>query len=191
MYETGQKHSETAKSRVKGDWNEWMGPMGADVSAVDVGDIEVMANKLSYTMEEAGKVDTSTNYFNQLGSRQLDMFLKLENIVEYDEIFMLLTIILDVDILNIFPLVCLGLQAKNILVYSRAMKHPAYPEGNSFKLIVGACVLGLARTGLIFTRIEEGTQLGGLTQPGQTEKHIPCHVPSCRVPVGGGGGVPI
>jgi len=36
-------------------------------------------------------------------------------------------------------------------------------------------VLGLARTGLIFTRIQEGAQSGGLTQPqpGQTEVGIP------------------
>jgi len=46
-------------------------------------------------------------------------------------------------------------------------------------------VLGLARTGLIFTRIQEGTQPGGLTQPGQTEQGIPYHVPSCQVPAGG------
>jgi len=46
-------------------------------------------------------------------------------------------------------------------------------------------VLGSARTGLIFTRIQEGTQPGGLTQPGQTEQGIPYHVPSCWVPVGG------
>jgi len=45
-------------------------------------------------------------------------------------------------------------------------------------------VLGFARTGLIFTRIQEGTQ------PGQTEQGIPYHVPSCRVLAGGelGGG---
>jgi len=44
-------------------------------------------------------------------------------------------------------------------------------------------VLGLARTGLIFTRIQEGAQPGGLTQPqpGQTESGIPYHVPSCWV----------
>jgi len=44
-------------------------------------------------------------------------------------------------------------------------------------------VLGLARTGLIFTRIQEGAQPGGLTQPqpGQTEPGIPYYVPSCRV----------
>jgi len=41
-------------------------------------------------------------------------------------------------------------------------------------------------TGLIFTRIQEGTQLGGLTQPGQTEQGILYHVPSCWVLVGGG-----
>jgi len=47
-------------------------------------------------------------------------------------------------------------------------------------------VLGLARTGLIFTRIQEGAQPGGLTQPqpGQTEPGIPYHVPSRWVPVG-------
>jgi len=52
------------------------------------------------------------------------------------------------------------------------------------------CVLGSARTGLIFTRLQEATQWGGLTQPGQTEQVIPYHVPSCRVPAGGelGGG---
>jgi len=48
-------------------------------------------------------------------------------------------------------------------------------------------VLGSARTGLIFTRIQEGAQPGRLTQPqpGQTEPGIPYHVPSCWVPVGG------
>ena len=45
-------------------------------------------------------------------------------------------------------------------------------------------VLGSARTGLIFTRSQEGTQPGGLTQPGQTEQGIPYHVPSCWVRVG-------
>ena len=45
-------------------------------------------------------------------------------------------------------------------------------------------VLGLARTGLIFTGIQEGTQPGGLTPPGQTEQGIPYHVLSCWVPVG-------
>jgi len=50
-------------------------------------------------------------------------------------------------------------------------------------------VLGSARTGLIFTRIQERAQLGGLTQPqpGQTEPGIPYHVPSYWVPVGRGG----
>jgi len=44
----------------------------------------------------------------------------------------------------------------------------------------------LGRTGLIFTRIQEGAQPGGLTQPqpGQTEQGIPYHVPSCWVLVG-------
>ena len=46
-------------------------------------------------------------------------------------------------------------------------------------------VLGLGRTGLIFTRIQEGTQPGWLTQPGQTEQGIPYHVLSCWVLVGG------
>jgi len=45
-------------------------------------------------------------------------------------------------------------------------------------------VLGSARTGLIFTRIQEGAQPGGLTPPGQTELGIPYHVPSCWVLVG-------
>ena len=46
----------------------------------------------------------------------------------------------------------------------------------------------MARTGLIFTRIQEGAQPGGLAQPqpGQTEPGIPYHVPSCWVPVGRG-----
>jgi len=48
-------------------------------------------------------------------------------------------------------------------------------------------VLGLARTGLIFTRSQEGTQPGGLNQPGQTEQGIPYHVLPCWV-LGGGAG---
>jgi len=54
-------------------------------------------------------------------------------------------------------------------------------------MLVLTHVLGLARTGLIFTRIQEGAQPGGLTQPqpGQTEPGIPYHVPSCGIPVGG------
>ena len=47
------------------------------------------------------------------------------------------------------------------------------------------CVLGLARTGLICTGLQEETQPGGLTPPGQTEQGIPYYVPSCWVPVGG------
>jgi len=45
-------------------------------------------------------------------------------------------------------------------------------------------VLGLARTGLIFTRIQEGAQPGELIQPqpGQTEQAVPYHVLSCWVP---------
>ena len=46
-------------------------------------------------------------------------------------------------------------------------------------------VLGLARTGLIFTGLQEGAQPGGLTPPGQTEPGIPYHVPPCWVPVEG------
>jgi len=46
-------------------------------------------------------------------------------------------------------------------------------------------VLGLARTGLIFTGLQEGAQPGGLTPPGQTEQGIPYHVPSRWVSVGG------
>ena len=38
-------------------------------------------------------------------------------------------------------------------------------------------VLGLARTGLIFTENQEGTQSGRLTPPGQTEQGIRYHVP--------------
>ena len=48
-------------------------------------------------------------------------------------------------------------------------------------------VLDSARTVLIFTGMQEGTQPGGLTQPGQTEQDIPYHVLSCWVPVGGSG----
>jgi len=49
------------------------------------------------------------------------------------------------------------------------------------------CVLGLARTGLIFTRLQEGAQPGGwgLTPPGQSEPGIPYHVTSRWVPVVG------
>jgi len=50
---------------------------------------------------------------------------------------------------------------------------------------ISTIVLGLARTGLILTGIQEGAQLGGLTPPGQTEQGIPYHVLSCWVPVGG------
>jgi len=39
-------------------------------------------------------------------------------------------------------------------------------------------VLGLAWTRVIFIRIQEGAQPGGLTPPGQTEQDIPYHVPS-------------
>jgi len=48
-------------------------------------------------------------------------------------------------------------------------------------------VLGLARTGLIFTGIQEGAQPGQADQPGQTELGIPYHVLSCWVLVGGSG----
>ena len=48
-------------------------------------------------------------------------------------------------------------------------------------------ILGLARTGLIFTAIQEGTQPGRLTPPGQTEQGIPYHAPSCWVQVGRAG----
>jgi len=46
-------------------------------------------------------------------------------------------------------------------------------------------VLGSDRRGLIFTGLQEGAQLGGLTPPGQTEQGIPYHVLSCWVLVGG------
>jgi len=45
-------------------------------------------------------------------------------------------------------------------------------------------VLDSARTGLIFTRSQEGTQLGELTQTGQTELGIRYHELPCWVPVG-------
>jgi len=53
--------------------------------------------------------------------------------------------------------------------------------------LVEVIVLGSARTGLAFTRIQESAQPGGLTQPqpGQTEQGIPYHVPSHWVQVGG------
>jgi len=67
------------------------------------------------------------------------------------------------------------------------------PSGSSFFLfparISWGDVLGSARTGLIFTGIQEGTQPRGLTALGQTEQGIPYHVPSCWVPVGGSGAV--
>jgi len=46
--------------------------------------------------------------------------------------------------------------------------------------------LSWVQPGLIFTRIQEGAQSGGLAQhqPGQTVSGIPYHVPSCWVPVG-------
>ena len=46
-------------------------------------------------------------------------------------------------------------------------------------------VLGSARTGLIFTGLQEGAQPGRLTPPGQKEPGIPYHVPSRWVPVEG------
>jgi len=51
-------------------------------------------------------------------------------------------------------------------------------------------VLGSARTGLIFTGLQEGAQpdtARGLTPPGRTEQGIPYHGPSCCVPVGASG----
>jgi len=59
------------------------------------------------------------------------------------------------------------------------------PKDIWFKFTELSFVLGSARTGLIFTGIQEGTQPAGLTPPGQTEQGIPYHVPSCWVPVGG------
>jgi len=48
-------------------------------------------------------------------------------------------------------------------------------------------VLDSARTGLIFTGLQEGAQPGRLTPPGQTEQGIPYPVSSWWVPVGGSG----
>ena len=48
-------------------------------------------------------------------------------------------------------------------------------------------VLGLDGTGLIFTRSQEGTQKGRLTQTGQTDWSIRYHVPLCSVLSGGAG----
>ena len=58
----------------------------------------------------------------------------------------------------------------------------------SLKAMKFTYVLGSARTGLIFPGIQDRAQPRGLTPPGQTEKGIPYHVPSCWVPVGGSWG---
>jgi len=54
-----------------------------------------------------------------------------------------------------------------------------------FRIFLFGSDLGSARTELIFTRSQGGTQPGGLTQPGQTEQGILYHVSSCWVPAGG------
>jgi len=79
------------------------------------------------------------------------------------------------------PCLALLVKAKEVMLAETGAA--VIPFSSTFK----RCVLGLARTGLTFTRIQEGTQLGGLNQPqpGQTEPGIPYHVPSCWVPVGG------
>jgi len=50
------------------------------------------------------------------------------------------------------------------------------------ELLQCLAVLHSARTMLIFTRSQEGTQSGELTQTGQTEQGIRYRVPSCWVP---------
>lgn len=61
------RHLETLKSRVKRDWKDWMGPIGVDMSAIDVADIEVMTNKLSYATKEIGKLDSPNQLFQSVG----------------------------------------------------------------------------------------------------------------------------
>ena len=58
---------------------------------------------------------------------------------------------------------------------AQSLKSHTYRFQSCFLLM---CVLGLARTGLIFTGLQEGAQPGGwgLTPPGQTEPGIPYHV---------------
>ena len=48
-------------------------------------------------------------------------------------------------------------------------------------VLANQLVLGSARIGLIFTRSQEGTQPGWLTQTGQTKQGIQYHVLSCSV----------
>ena len=77
---------------------------------------------------------------------------------------------------DILPYFTLLLKNNLYMLYSQLIKKKKF-EG----------VLGLARTGLIFTRSQEGTQPGGLTPPGQTEQGIPYCVLSCRALAGGSG----
>lgn len=77
------KHSETLKSRVKKGWKDWMGTTGADMSAIDVADIEVMANKLSYTTKVAGKLDTPNQLFQPAGHRTAGYKKNYSNMGKY------------------------------------------------------------------------------------------------------------
>jgi len=69
----------------------------------------------------------------------------------------------------------LKLNALNVLLYIK----------ENTKLFFSVDILGSDRTGLVFTRSQEGTQPGGLTQADQTEQGILYQVPSCFVPVEG------
>jgi len=63
----------------------------------------------------------------------------------------------------------------------KGQKHLPRPAGQAS---FDAAVLGLARTGLIFTGNQEGTYLGRLSPPGQTEQGIPYHVRHAEFPSG-------
>jgi len=92
------------------------------------------------------------------------------------------------------------MKSRFCLIYSFWLEHhPLLPMLTSLQVVLttklvisslifkSVAVLGLARTGLIFTRIQERAQPGRLTPPGQTEQGIPYRVPSGWVPVGGAG----
>ena len=62
---------------------------------------------------------------------------------------------------------------------------PLNQQGTSISETSQPIVLGSAGTGLFFTRSQEGTQRGQLTQTGQTNGSIQCHGTSCSVQRGG------
>jgi len=71
---------------------------------------------------------------------------------------------------------------KHFTMLKKVSKNRAIVNSEGYHVVPGS-----ARTRLIFTRIQQGTQPDGLTPLGQTEPGIPYHVPSCWVPVGGRG----